>query len=287
GFSEYTANLPAKVENSGLEIDLNTTNIQTKDFQWNSSFNISFPKNKLLAYPGLESSSDANSYEIGQSIRMIKGFHFTGVNPQTGVATFLDVNKDGSLSEPEDYVVMGETMPQYFGGFTNSLTYKKISLDIFLQFVKQEAPTMDYGPMVGPYGTRSNRADSVLEYWQMAGQNTDIPRPSATSSNPAYQAFNNQYRYSDAAWGDASYIRLKNVAIAYDLSSVTEKWKLYGTSIYVQGQNLLTFTNYRGLDPEIQGFDRRFVYPINPFGSVKTQKLPLLRTITVGLKLSL
>ena len=287
GFSEYTANLPAKVENSGLEFDLNTTNIKTKDFQWNSSFNISFPKNKLLAYPGLESSADANSYEVGQSIRMIKGYHFTGVDPATGIATFLDVNKDGFLSEPEDFVVMGETMPQYFGGFTNSLKYRNISLDIFLQFVKQEAITMDYGPLVGPYGTRSNRADYVLDYWKSPGQITDIPRPSATSSNPAYKAFSNQYRYSDAAWGDASYIRLKNVALSYDLSSVTEKWKVYGTSIYVQGQNLLTFTNYRGLDPEINGFDRRYVYPINPFGSVKSQKLPLLRTITVDLKLSL
>ena len=287
GFSEYTANLPAKVENSGIEFDLNTINVKSKGFQWNSSFNISFPKNKLLAYPGLESSADATSYEVGQSIRVVKGFHFTGVDPQTGIATFLDVDKDGSLSEPEDFVVMGETMPQYFGGFTNSLRYKNISLDIFLQFVKQEAPTMDYGPMVSPFGTRSNRVDYVLNYWQSAGQNTDIPRPTATSSNAAYKAFNNQYRYSDAAWGDASYIRLKNVALSYDLSSVTEKWKLYGTSIYVQGQNLLTFANYRGLDPEIQGFDRRYVYPINPFGSVKSQRLPLLRTITVGLKLSL
>ena len=287
GFSEYTANLPAKVENSGVEFDLNTINVKSKDFQWNSSFNISFPKNKLLAYPGLESSADATSYEVGQSIRVVKGYHFTGIDPQTGIATFLDVDKDGSLSEPEDFIVIGETMPQFFGGFTNSLRYKNVSLDIFLQFVKQEAPTMDYGPMVGPFGSRSNRADYVLDYWQNPGQNTDIPRPTATSANAAYKAFNNQYRYSDAAWGDASYIRLKNVALSYDLSSVTEKWKLYGTSIYVQGQNLLTLTNYRGLDPEIQGFDRRFVYPINPFGSVKSQKLPLLRTITVGVKLSL
>lgn len=287
GFSEYTANLPAKVENKGIEFDLNTINIKTKNFSWNSSFNISFPKNKLLAYPGLENSADAASYEIGQSIRVIKGFHFTGINPQNGIATFLDVNKDGFISDPDDYVVMGETMPQFFGGFTNTLKYKNISIDIFLQFVKQEAPNMDYGPLIGPFGTRSNRADYVLDYWQHAGQITKIPRPSTTSSNAAYKAFNNQYRYSDAAWGDASYIRLKNVSISYDLSSVTEKWKLLGTSIYIQGQNLLTFTKYRGLDPEINGFDRRFVYPINPFGSVKSQKLPLLRTITVGLKLSI
>jgi hypothetical protein len=178
-------------------------------------------------------------------------------------------------------------MPQFFGGFSNQFIYKKISLDVFFQFVKQEAPTIAYGPMVGPYGTMDNWDSYVSGYWKKPGENTAVPRPTATSSRPAYQAFNNNYKYSDAAWGDASYIRLKNVAISYDLSSLTEKWKVFGTSIYVQGENLVTFTNYRGLDPEVNGFDRRNVYPVNPFGSVIPPKVPVLRTITVGLKFSL
>lgn len=287
GFSEYTANLPAKVENSGIEIDINSTNIESNSFMWTTSFNLSVPKNKLLSYPDLESSSDASSYEVGQSIRMIKGYHFTGIDPATGNPNFLDVDKDGSYSEDADYVVIGQTMPKFFGGLSNTFSYKNLTVDIFFQFVKQEAPSIDYGPLVNTIGSRINRTTDVLGYWSNPGDQTSIPRPTTTSSKAAYKLFRNQYRYSDAAWGDASYIRLKNVAISYDLSTVTEKWKIKGTTIYVQGENLLTFTKYDGSDPEINGFDRRFVYPINPFGSVKSPKLPLLRTITVGLKFSL
>ncbi len=287
GFSQYTANLPAKVENSGIEIDINSTNINANSFKWTTSLNLSLPQNKLLSYPGLESSSDASAYEVGQSIRMVKGYHFTGIDPATGSANFLDVNKDGLYTENADYVVIGQTMPTFFGGFSNTFTYKNLSVDVFFQFVKQEALSIDYGPMVNPIGGRINRTTDVLGYWNGPGDQTSIPRPTVTSSKDAYKLFNNQYRYSDAAWGDASYIRLKNVAIAYDLSLLTEKWKLKGTTIYVQGENLLTFTKYKGLDPEINGFDRRNVYPINPFGSVKSPKLPLLRTVTVGLKFTL
>ena len=287
GFTEYTANLPATVQNSGLELDIQSTNVSKKDFSWTTGLNISFPRNKLVAYPDLESSADAASFEVGQSIRMIKGFHFTGINPQTGIPEFEDIDKDGNVSSPNDYVVLGETMPRFFGGLSNHLTYKKLSLDFFFQFVKQESITVDWGPLVGVLGSLNNKDVSALDRWKKPGDVTAIPRPSANSSNPANTAFRNYYTSSDAAWGDASYIRLKNVSLAYDLSSITRRWKLNGTSIYVQGQNLLTFTKYKGLDPEINGFDRRFVFPINPFGSVKPQAIPLLKTITVGLRLTL
>ncbi|MBN9351980.1 MAG: hypothetical protein J0H55_14970 [Chitinophagaceae bacterium] len=287
GFTEYTANLPAKVQNSGVEIDISSTNVNNGNFQWNTSFNMSIPKNKLLSYPGLESSSDAASYEVGQSIRMIKGYHFTGVDPATGNPMFLDVNKDGFYTEDDDYIVIGQTMPKFFGGLSNTISYKNLTLDIFFQFVKQEAPLLDYGPLVGTIGSRINKTTDVLGYWNGYGEQTEIPRPTTTTTEDAYKLFRNQYRYSDAAWGDASYIRLKNVAISYDLSKLTQAWKMQGTTIYVQGENLVTFTKYKGLDPEINGFDRRFVYPINPFGSVKSPKLPVLRTLTIGLKFSL
>ena len=287
GFSSFTANLPAKVQNSGWEFELNTTSVKTKNFTWTTALNISLPSNKLLAYPNLARSGDASSYEVGQSIRMIKGFKFTGVNPQTGLPEFLDVNKDGIISSPGDYVVLGETMPQLFGGLSNQLTYKKLSLDFFFQFVKQEAITMDWGPLVGVPGTMVNKDISILDRWTTPGDVTNIPRPSATSANAANTAYRNFFRSSDAAWGDASYIRLKNVSLQYDLSAITSKWKMYNTSVFLLGQNLLTFTNYKGLDPEINGFDRRFVFPINPFGSVRTQAIPVLKTFTVGLKMSL
>ena len=287
GFTSYTANLPAKVENSGWEFDVNTKNITKTNFNWTTNFNLSVPSNKLLEYPGLASSADAASFEVGQSIRMIKGFKFTGVDPQTGIPQFLDVDKDGTVSSPNDYVILGETMPEFFGGISNQLRYKKITLDFFFQFVKQESITMDWGPTVGVIGSMNNKQRSAMDRWRAPGDVTDIPRPSATSANAANTAFRNFYRSSDAAWGDASYIRLKNVSLSYDLSSMVSRLKVSGATVFLQGQNLLTFTNYEGLDPELNGFDRRFVFPINPFGSVRTQSIPVLRTFTAGLRLSL
>ena len=182
---------------------------------------------------------------------------------------------------------MGQTLPKFFGGLSNEFKYKNLSLDIFFQFVKQEAPTIDWGPLAGAYGGMSNKSTAVLDRWRNPGDITSIPRATVTSTNAANIAFRNFYRSSDAVWGDASYLRLKNVSLRYDLSSLTKRWKIAASSIYIQGQNLLTFTKYNGLDPEINGFDRRFVFPINPFGSVKTSAMPVLRTIAVGLNISI
>lgn len=287
GFTSYTANLPAKVQNSGLEFSLNTTNIKNADFSWTTDFNLSIARNKLLQYDNIEKTADAASFVVGKSIRIIKGYHFLGINPQTGIPEFLDVDKDGAVSTPNDQVIMGETMPAFFGGISNQLNYKRFSLDFFFQFVKQESISMDWGPLVGVPGSMTNKEISYLNRWKQPGDITDIPRPSATSTDPSNAAFRNFYRSSDAAWGDASYIRLKNISLSYDLSPVVERWKLQGATVFVQGQNLLTFTNYNGLDPEINGFDRRFVFPINPFGSVRTQAIPVLKSFTAGVRLTL
>lgn len=287
GFTSYIANLPAKVENSGWELDLNTINIQSNRFSWSSSINLSIPKNVLLDYPDLENSSDAASYEIGQSIRVVKGFHFTGIDPQTGIPQFLDVNKDNSISDPDDYVVIGQTMPAFFGGFSNDFQYGKWSLSFLLQFVKQEAPTVEYGPLVSNFGSMSNKPAFMQDYWTAPGSNAAYPVPTASSTTTAYKAYRDLWRYSDAAWGEASYLRLKNLSLGYDLSSFASRWHIHALSLYAQAQNLFTLTNYKGLDPEVSGFDRRYVYPINPFGSVKPQALPVLRTITLGFRMTL
>ncbi|HUN02504.1 MAG TPA: SusC/RagA family TonB-linked outer membrane protein, partial [Niabella sp.] len=286
GFTEYTANSPAEVQNSGCELELNTINIDHKNFKWNTNFNITFQKNKLLAYENLAASADASAYEIGKSIRIIKGFNFTGVDPSNGVATFLDVDKNGAISDPADYIIIGETLPKFYGGFGNEFIYRNLSLEIFFQFVKQEGINNDYGPLVGVFGGMTNKRIAYLDYWKQPGDQTDIPRPSLTSSKPAYQAYSSRWRYSDAAWEDASYIRLKNFRLSYNISNLLQKAKING-SVFILGQNLFTITKYTGLDPEINGFDRRFVYPINPFGSVRAQGLPVLRTITFGINLSI
>jgi hypothetical protein len=209
GFTSYTSNFPALVENKGLEFDLFTQNIKGKSFTWNTSFNISLPTNKLVQYDNLANSGDAAGYEVGKSTRIIKGYNFIGVNSTTGVPEFEDINKDGLINQAGDWIVLGETLPKFFGGFSNEFRYKNFSLDIFFQFVKQEAPTIDWGPTAGAYGGLANKSDLVLDRWRQPGDITDVPRATANTANVANTAFRNYYRSSDGVWGDASYIRLK------------------------------------------------------------------------------
>ncbi|MEO6916268.1 MAG: SusC/RagA family TonB-linked outer membrane protein, partial [Chitinophagaceae bacterium] len=163
GFTSYTSNFPALVENRGWEFDLSTVNVKSQNFSWNTSLNISLLSNKLLRYDNLNSSGDAAAYEIGKSTRIIRGYQFTGINAATGVPEFLDVNKDGLINQANDWVVLGQTLPKFFGGFSNEFRYKNLSLDVFFQFVKQEAPTVDWGPLAGAYGGLANKTLIVLD----------------------------------------------------------------------------------------------------------------------------
>ncbi|SOD14859.1 TonB-dependent receptor [Pedobacter xixiisoli] len=285
GFSSYNGNLPAVVQNSGWEFDLSSTNINRSDFKWTSSINLSIPKNKLLEYPDLAKSSDAARYVIGESTRIVKGYQFTGVDPATGVSQFLDLNGDNTLSVA-DQVVLGDLMPKFYGGLNNTISYRGATLSFLFQFVKQEGPGLAYGPLAGNLGGLTNFDTSVLNRWRKAGDITDIPRASTLTTSLAYTRYTSNYRYSSAAWEDASYIRLKNVSLAYDISKWTEKISIKRASVTFNAQNLITWTSFRGLDPEIQGFDRSFVSQANPFGSSKTSSTPTMRTFTFGLQMT-
>ena len=286
GYSAYTGNMPAKIQNSGWEFDLTSNNISNKNFKWTSSINLSIPKNKLLEYTDLAKSVDANKYIIGQSTRIARGFEFTGVDPATGVAQFSDLNGDNALTTA-DYVTLGNLMPEFYGGVNNSFSYSGLALNFLFQFVKQEGPGLAYGPLAGNLGGLTNFDVSVLDRWQKPGDITDIPRASTLTSSLAYTRYTSNYRYSTAAWEDASFIRLKNVSLSYDISKWAEKINVKRASINFNAQNLITWTSFRGLDPEIQGFDRSFVSGVNPFGSSRTASTPTMRTFTFGIQLTL
>ncbi len=269
GRGEYEGNFPATVLNRGWEFELNTRNIEGRDFSWRTSLNLTIAMNRLQKFPNIENSAYNNTLVVGKSLSIVKGYQFTGVDPATGVPGFLDVNKDGAIAEFDDYVILGKTTPDYYGGLSNSLSYRKWTLDFLFQFVKQEGPGVNYGYGSSSYGTTDNKDLSALHRWQQPGDHTNIPAASFTSGDPVYDGYQDSYRFSSAVWGDASYIRLKNVALAFDLSSYVKKWKLTGVSVYALAQNLLTITSYKGFDPETQG-----------------TVLPPLKTITGGIKLS-
>lgn len=286
GFEYFFGNQPALVENSGWEFELNSTNFRNSNFTWNTQLNLTFPKNKLLAYPDLENSASAYSYVIGESVRVVKGYDFIGVDPETGLGQYTDVNADDELDEANDFVVLGNLMPKFYGGLNNNLSFKDLSLSFLFQFVKQEGPSIAYGPMASHIGGLSNMDVTVLDRWQKPGDITDIPRATTTASNDAYTNYRDYYRYSSAVWDDASYIRLKTLALSYNLSKWSKQINIPQLQISFAAQNLFTWTNFRGMDPEMQGFDRTYVSEVNPFGSVKTTATPSPRTYTFGLQLT-
>ncbi|SHL43194.1 SusC/RagA family TonB-linked outer membrane protein [Flavobacterium chilense] len=264
GFSSVNANLDATVENTGIELTLRTLNIDRKNFNWTTNFNISASKNKLISFPGLEASTYANNYVIGSSLNITKVFHYTGLNIQTGIYEFEDVNGDGFITADKDRKTVADLTPKYFGGIQNQFQFKNLQLDFLFQFVKQK--NYDYLANVPP-GAFYNQMAAMTNSWQQSGDNTPYQQNTTGTNGEAVTAFYN-YRLSDAVIVDGSYIRLKNISLSYDLPLMMDK--SLKCKLFFQGQNLMTFTPYKGGDPE-------FKY---------AGYLPPLKMYTVGVQLT-
>jgi len=266
GFSSINANLNATVENTGWEFELNTINVNNDNFKWSTSFNITFPKNKLLSFPDLEGSTYANQLVIGEPLNIIKVYQLNGVSSETGFYEFEDFNGDGIISSPDDRQVIKNLNPKYFGGISNSLSYRKFSLDILFQFTKQQGYNFWSTGGVLP-GAMANQPNLVLQRWQNEGDQTDIQQFTTGLNPEGFQAFQN-YQRSDAGITDASFLRLKTLSLSYQLSKREDLG--FGCDLFIRGQNLWTLTNYIGLDPETRN----------------NQTLPPLRFISIGTQLT-
>ncbi|HEV3252731.1 MAG TPA: SusC/RagA family TonB-linked outer membrane protein, partial [Puia sp.] len=130
-------NSSATVQNTGIELELNSTNIKNKNFSWQTLFNISVPKNKLVSYPNLAGSPFANTYVIGQPLTVVNAFHSMGVDPVSGMYIFEAKDPNNPIY-PDDLHALKNTSPVFYGGFQNTFSYKGWRLDIFFQFVKQD-----------------------------------------------------------------------------------------------------------------------------------------------------
>lgn len=260
-------NFPGVVQNNGFEIELNTINIKNRHFAWNTSFNITISRNKLVKFPGLITSSYGTTYIIGKPLNINYAYHYLGVDPQTGIYKMQDVNNDNQLNN-KDYLYGGTYDPVFFGGLQNSFQYKGWQLTFLLQFTRQ----MGTDPIFSSYtanGDIINQPIAVLNHWKKPGDNVPYERYTQDFSNPAYYPAIYNIAASDAILTNASFIRLKNLAVSYIFP---ESWiksiKMEKCKLYFQAQNLLTITKYKGADPESQ----------NP------SSLPPLRMFTTGIQ---
>ncbi|KIA88501.1 SusC/RagA family TonB-linked outer membrane protein [Kaistella jeonii] len=264
GFTSILANLGATVENRGFEFELNTTPLKSKDWKWTASFNISLPQNKLLAFPGLEGSTYANRYVIGESIYAVKLLDYQGIDA-TGHYTFKDFNGDGKIVSPDDAQMVRTLGPQYFGGLQNTLSYHNFSLAFLLQFVKQEG--WNYFHTMSTPGLMVNQPAELLNVWSPSNTG-GIIMPYTPGNDAVTNALTEHLMNSTAAVSDASFLRLKNIQLNYRVPM--HNTLVHDATVYLQGQNLWTWTKYFGLDPEF----------------VTSGFLPPLKTLSLGFQLT-
>ncbi len=262
GFASYLQNYGA-VRNKGYELGINSTNVQTEHFTWTTNFNISYNKNKIEKL-----ASDISLGASGRNISILKqGYAVNSfqlykqlyVDPQTGNAVYDDVNKDGIITSADRQIV-GNALPDFTGGLTNNITYKGIDFSFFVYF-QQGNKIMNMNDFFLVHGgTQANIGflPRQLDRWQQPGDVTDIPRLTTYAGNPTVNggAANNYggnvASLSSRYLEDGSFIRLKAVTLGYTFpSAVSRKIGMNKLRIYAQGTNLLTFTNYGGLDPEV------------------------------------
>jgi hypothetical protein len=266
-----TINQPALIQTMGWEFIMSSRNISGSQFTWNSSFNFTVIRNKKLA----DNDGNRRKPGLGQPFYGYTGVAvFNGVDPATGQYQFLAPDKTSTFipSNAAQKTIMID--PAFDGGFSNSFTYKRFSLDVFLQFKKQNGKNYIY--QFGLPGSQNNQPVEVVNRWRAPGDVAPIQRSTGGRVNPvpditlfdAYNAVSN----STAGWVDASFIRVKTVSLSYSISdSWKKKMHLQAFRIFAQGQNLFTLTKYKGTDPETQ----------LPFA------LPPLRTITAGIQITL
>jgi TonB-linked SusC/RagA family outer membrane protein len=270
GFLNITKNLAATIQNTSWEFTLNTINVKGKEFSWTSSANLTIPRNKLIKFPGIEKTgyaSGTNGLIIGQPLGLIKVVRYAGVNPADGSYLVIDKN-DNPINYPEigDQTIFISTISKYYGGVVNTLSYKGIQLDFLFQFVRKKGirDMYFYNGNLSPgdfSAGGSNQPVSVLDRWQKTGDDAAIGRFTTSGLFPSFNVSDAWYSY------DASYIRLKNVSLSWQLpTGLLKKAKLQNARVYAHAQNLATITKFPGLDPE----------------TLSINALPPLRMITVG-----
>ncbi len=217
-----------------------------------------------MEFPGLEGSTYANQYVVGYPTSIVKVYNYEGTDPETGNYVFTDYNNDGAITSPDDNQVIEEVGINFFGGWSNQLTYKRWDFSFLFQFVDQRQKNY-ISSMIRP-GAMFNQPVEVLDVWSQ--DNPDgLYMPYSSGMDAQKNQLHGYFSKSTASIGDASFIRLKNVQLSYRLPVGSY---LQDVRFYLQGQNLLTLTDYFGVDPEF----------------ILTGFLPPLKTWAFGIQLS-
>ncbi|MCE7040290.1 TonB-dependent receptor [Dyadobacter sp. CY312] len=246
GYSTLLQNY-GEMENKGFELGINASPVRTESFTWDIAFNISRNKNlvKKLAAPITMFSREYVRIEEGYPLFSFYVHEQLGVNEQTGDIIW-NTGSDEVFNVNTDRFMIGKSAwPDFQGGLTNTFNYKGFDLMAFLQY-SYGNHVFNYNRYFFEHGGERTTGYSAqqLDRWQQPGDKTDIPRL-------ARRNYDTNFRPSRHI-EDASYLRLKNISLGYAIpKSLTSKIGIGSARLYVSGQNVLTFTKYTGLDPEV------------------------------------
>ncbi|MDR0763924.1 MAG: SusC/RagA family TonB-linked outer membrane protein, partial [Bacteroidales bacterium] len=235
--------------NQGFEFAISSKNF-TKEFKWNTDFNISFNRNRLESLELQKIYYDGETTDALHEVKVVRnepgrpmggfwGYISDGVDPETGNLIYRDLNNDSKITS-SDKTYIGDPNPDFTFGITNTFQWKGFTLSIFLQgSYGNDIFNASKGDIEGMYDLK-NQSTRVLERWRVPGQITDVPKA----------GFNIQ----PSTWfiEDGSYLRVKDITLSYNFaSSLLKKAGITRLSPYFTAQNILTWTKYSGMDPEV------------------------------------
>jgi TonB-linked SusC/RagA family outer membrane protein len=276
GITQITQNI-GETENFGFEMSLTSRNIVSGNFNWNTTGNMAFVRNRIVSLYGIlgedgrEIDDVGNAWFIGKPIRVNYWWAWDGVwqqeeadqatryGSQPGFVKLRDLNDDGQLTG-DDRVIIGQQDPKVLWGMTNSFSFNNFKLDVFMH---------------GVHGvTRHNTLMTDDDTFSQARRRT-INKNYWTPDNPTNDWVANVIdaermggiigRYYE----NASFIRIKDISLSYDFPlAMIDRLKMNRLRLYVTGRNLLTFTKWSGLDPELSSqvatpLQNEFVFGIN------------------------
>lgn len=264
GFTSLTSNI-GELQNSGVEVFLDGSVIKTRDFEWGLNLSFTYNNNKIRKLIGDQEEiiTGITVNRVGESMNSIFVVPYGGVNPDNGNPLFIDT--DGNTTEtfsPDYRAIVGSMEVPYFGGFGTSLSYKGLSADVFFSFMAGHSIfNNDRANIENPAYVWDNLSAEMLTNWRQAGDITQMPRPGAPFRSGTT-------RFVET--GD--FLRLRNVNVSYSLPSQwVNKIGVGNIRLFAQGQNLVTWTDFLGFDPELSS------------GTLTGAQYPALRTFTFGL----
>lgn len=243
-----------EMSNWGLELAISSVNFEKKDFSWTTDFNISMNRNKLesldlkTVYYYTKTSEMFSDYCIrmtpGQPLSMFWGYKSLGVDPETGMIMYEDINGDGKVNS-SDKQYIGNANPLFTGGMTNTLTWKGLSLSVLMTASVgndiYNASKIDMVSML----TGANQIKDVVRRWRVPGMITDVPKAGEVEN----------LKTSSRWIEDGSYLKIKNITLSYNITHPAfRKANIARIQPYITLDNMITFTNYSGYDPEMSQY---------------------------------